>query len=175
MADKNIQKLGNLLKRMRLVFDDLPTGLYLDIGRYVSARIVMKARSSKTMVDGKEKTIKPLKSEPYMKLRDKLKAENSPILDPVFFKNRPRNKSNLTFTGQFLESIGLVRFIRTQKLLLFKAKGTRRDGMTNEKLSGHIAKQGRSIFGLDDTGKQVIAKMVKTEIRKGLRKSLLRK
>lgn len=171
MADKNQQKLDSLLKRMRLAFNELSDRLYLDIGQYMAARIVFKARTGKTMAGGQEKKLPPL-SDRYVKDRQNRQKSGDSTLDSDFFSPR---RSNLTLTGQYLKSIALVKFDRVKKLLEIRPNGRRTDGLANQKLSEYLAKQGRSIFGLDQTGKRVISKMVVNEIRKSIRKNLLRK
>ena len=171
MADKNAIKLDDLLKRMRAAFNELPDRLYLDIGRYIAARIVFKARTGKTAVSGKESKLPPL-SDGYVKQREARKKAGDSSLDSDFFSPR---RSNLTLTGQYLKSIALVKFDRVKKLLQIRPTGRRKEGLSNEKLSEYLAKQGRSIFGVDETGRRVVSNMVKNEIRKSIRKRLLRK
>lgn len=207
--DPNIAKLRTRLGTLRDVFQKLPPALFVEVGNYIAARIVFKARTGKTMVDGTEKPLKPLDKE-YIEFRESImsgvktgaararqrRRENSfqstkgiikdvkgKVVDPKYFSPA---RSNLTLTGQYLASIKLKSVNVAERLLTIAPSGMRKRGpqfikvknaplISNEKLASYLEKQGRSIFGIDKTTKSVISKKVINEIRKGLRKNLLRK
>jgi hypothetical protein len=92
--------------------------------------------------------------------------------DPDFFSPK---RSNLTFTGQFLESLKVTKIDQENRIVTIEPTGTRDDGLKNKKVGEYVAKQGRNIFGIDTTGLKVIKNMVIRELRNSLRKNLLKK
>lgn len=167
MAKTNVKNLGRVLDRLKKAISFLDEGVYLKLGEYVRNRIQSKARSGQTMISGSSKKLKKL-SPDYIEYRKK----NADKADSEFFSPK---RSNLTFTGQYLKSIRVTKISRANRTLFVEPTGTRKDGLTNKKLSGYVAKQGRNIFGMDQTGLKVLKNMLVREIRNSLRKNLLKK
>lgn len=197
MAKTNVRGLNEFLKNLKDAVSHFDNAFFLELGEYASKRIVMMARSGKRMANGEATRLKPLSPE-YIEFREKFmtgektgakrtqkkakKATKAKVVDPAFFKP---DRSNLTFTGQYLESIRVTKIDRASRTLTIEPDDTpRKKGprfikssgeVTNKEIAEYQAKQGRNIFGMDKQGVQVMKTKVLNEIRKQLRKKLLRK
>lgn len=172
MAKTSARGLAIISKRLFDIVEHLPAELFDRIGKYVADRIVMKARTGKRMVNGREVPIKAL-SPRYIEQRKKMKKSGAKV-DDVFFSPK---RSNLTRTGQYLKSIKVTETDRAKNKIVIapSPKSSRGDGVTNEDLAKYLGEQGRNIFGIDATTRKVITKMVKEEIRKQIKRNVLRK
>jgi hypothetical protein len=88
-----------------------------------------------------------------------------------FFKP---NRSNLTLTGQLIESLKGMSNFREQTISVAPV-GRRTDGQSNKDVAEEVAKNGRPFLGLDDKGAQRIAQIVKRDIRRNLAKKRRRR
>lgn len=196
---------GNLDRALK----ELDVNIYAEAGEYVKERIVAQARQGRTMVSGKQEKLPELsadyvdwregiekgarKAASSMRREAKKNDKDAKVsvrdgkrkigVDPKFFSP---NRSNLTLTGQYLESIKVTDINPGRKEITIEPTGERKKGgpqwieskkkpPSNKKLAGYLAKMGRSIFGLDETGKKVLLNKVKRKVRESIRKNLLRK
>jgi len=171
MAKVNIKNLGETLDRIRKAISEIDDETFKEIGKYAADRVVMKARTGKTMITGQEEPLKPLSAN-YIKSRQALAKNPKGKADPDFFSPR---RSNLTLTGQYLKSIVVTKIDKMKRLITIEPTGDRTDGPDNKTLAGYLAKQGRNIFGIDKTGRQVIKQKVLRALRNQLRSKILRK
>lgn len=171
LKNSNVRGLGPLLDKIKAALERMDERFLLELGEYVSKRIVMKARMGKTMYSGKEGKLPELSAR-YKKARRAMKKSGSAELDPDFFSP---NRSNLTLTGQYLKSIRTTKVEQAKRLVTVEPTGVRKDGMGNQQLAGYLAKMKRNVFGIDDLTKKNIKQKVLREIRKQLRNRVLRK
>lgn len=172
MAKTNVRYFSKLLDQMRKAVRELPEKTYLEIGEYTSKRIVATARSGSTMISGTKEKLKSL-SPGYVRARQIQQLKGDFSLDQEFFSPK---KSNLTRTGQFLSSIRVTDIQKDKNRLVISPTGAREESsLTNEKLAAHLARGGRNIFGLDETGRKVIQQKVIRALQAQIRKNLLRK
>ena len=124
------------------------------------------------MATGKEEEIKPLSSD-YINKRKKMKKSGDKSTDPTFF--RPA-KSNVTLTGEYLNSVHVKSMDKRKGEFVIGPNDQKHgdDDITNSQLAGHLAKQGRSIYGIDDTTKARIVAILKRDVRNALKKNLLK-
>lgn len=112
---------------------------------------------------------KPL-SGPYKKWRKKVLSKSTQWARTnkvgQFFSP---NKSNLTLTGQLINSLKGRSNFRTQRITV-KPTGSRSDGLKNEEVAGDVAKNGRPFLGLDEKGRQRIIQIVKRDLRRQIRR-----
>lgn len=144
-----------------------------EVAEFIRSRIVQKARSGKTMASGKEAPLRELSAD-YKRQRRIRQLKGDFTLDPDFF--RPA-KSNVTLTGIYLDSIE-VRDLNKSKgsfTIAPNREAHGQDDFTNQKLAEYLAKQGRSIYGIDGTTKARVSQMVKRGVRDRLKKNLLKK
>jgi hypothetical protein len=198
--------LGAMFRNLSDAMKSLNVDLYKEAGDYVRDRIVSKARQGKTMADGTEKDLAPLNPD-YVVWREHLehgakgmtrqlrreakkKDKEAKVgaaagkaavgVDPKFFSP---NRSNLTLTGQYLESIEVTNINAGRGEITIEPTGDRKKGgpqwieskkkpPSNKKLAGYLAKMGRSIFGLDETGRKVLLNKVKRKVRDSIKKNL---
>lgn len=123
--------------------------------------------SGRSLVTGGR--FKPL-SGPYRKWRKKVLAKQTPWSQTnavgEFFAP---NKSNLTLTGQLINSLKGRSNFRKQGITIIPT-GTRKDGKTNKEVAEEVAKKGRPFLGLDEKGKQRIIQIVKRDLRRQLKR-----
>lgn len=158
-------KIATAIKELEI--DALP-----EIAEFVRSRIVAKARTGKTMASGKEESLKPL-SPNYIDQRKKLRKSGDKSTDPTFFKPA---KSNVTLTGEYLNSVH-VRSMDKKKGEFVVGPNDQKhadDDFTNQQLAAYLSKQGRSIYGIDDTTKARIIAILKRDVRNTLKKNLLK-
>lgn len=174
MAKTNIKNLAPTLEKIKEAVAELDERLYLELGEYIVKRIVQKAKSGKRMTLKGDENLPGLSAQ-YQKTRKEWVAEGRSDLDELFRPNR--KSSNLTVTGQYLKSIRVVEIDRDKRVMIIEPTGTRKDGLTNEELRQHLTKlnPGYRIMTMDETGRKVLKTKVLNEIRKQLRKKLLRK
>lgn len=127
----------------------------VDIQEFWLKRTVSFTRSGRSLpLDGDR--FKPL-SERYREFRSKYRGPKGKLFKP--------NKSNLTFTGQMLESLRGRSNLRNQTVTIF-ATGTRDDGQTNKEVAEHVADQGRPFLGLDLKGIKRIENIIRRDVRR---------
>ena len=123
-------------------------------------RILGFTRTGKSLVT--ESRLKPLSSS-YRKFRNSFQGFKSQFFRP--------NKSNLTFTGQLLDSLKGTANVRKQRVQI-KPTGRRKDGLTNEQLAEYVAQQGRPFLGIDEKGLKRIEQIIKRDLRRTQKKRL---
>ena len=79
------------------------------------------------------------------------------------------NKSNLTLTGQLLESLKGRSNVRKQEVTIF-ASGRRDDGQNNADVAEYVAEQGRPFLGIDKKGIQRIEQIITRDLRRQWKK-----
>ena len=148
-------------------------------------RIQAETRKGKDLTqDGKPQ---PDLSEATLRIREQIAKGNITLSypeDSQFFK---KGKSNLTLTGQMLDSIrgkvdaakGLITIFvggnRSRVRYFWSRTGVELKHLSkdsigdNSSLAKDLAKRGRTFLGLDTTGVKLIRKRVLDEIRKQIR------
>jgi hypothetical protein len=141
-------------------------------------------RSGKEASGGKYRSIKSL-AESTINQRRRMARYNktSELFSP--------EKSNLTFTGQLIESVKTLAIKVTQRMVVVGPEGKRKpyknkDGSnvgsspkrkgqknagppTNEELGRYVAEQGRLFLFLDDKGKKQLKNIVLKHLRRQLK------
>lgn len=180
-----------LLAKLETFFKDLGKDekMLNEIGTFSLERIRAFVRSGYSLDGDKKKKLKPL-SESYKDTRrgavrwrtingkrvataepdERLREVDVRFFDPDF--------SNLTFTGQLMESLKyLIRAPKRQ--VEIEVPDTKRKGkyekLTNKQVAKHVADNGRPFLGLDKTGVARVNAIVKSFIRKEIIKQRLRK
>jgi len=195
-------RLGNIdsvFNAVRSIYEDLTTQRdELDkIAKFARDRIVAETRKGYDLTRNGEK--QPELSEPYIAYRRRLsrrfketgkqvgaglsveqamrnqaidsKRGPTPTPDSTFFKPA---KSNLTLTGQLLNSID-YKVGHEGKTIIIEPTGVRDDGLTNKQVAESLAsrKTKRKFLGLDERGFQRIRNLIVEAIRRlALKKGL---
>jgi len=199
-----VKNIDSVFNAVRALYDDLTTQTSeLDkIGKFTRDRIVAETRKGFDLTNDGAK--QPELSEGYIAYRRQLgkkfrkadkdvalgmsiddaikknkldtKAKPTPTPDSTFFNP---GKSNLTLTGQLLESIEYT--IRAdEKKIIIEPKGSRDDGKTNKEVAEELATRktrlapnGRKFMGLDERGFKRIRNLIVEAIRRlALKKGL---
>lgn len=165
-------KLKGAFSQIARAIKELEVDSLSEISEFVRSRIVAKARGGKTMKSGKEESLPDL-SEGYKKQRRDMKKRGDESTDPDFF--RP-TKSNVTLTGEYLRSVHVKSMDKRKGEFVIGPNDQKHgdDDFTNEQLAQYLAKQGRSIYGIDDTTKERIIAILKRDVRNSLKKNLLK-
>jgi len=121
-------------------------------------RVQRVTRSGKYIVTGAK--LKKL-SKAYIDFRRSFSGRTGEFFKP--------SKSNLTFTGQLLESLKARSNVRQQTITLF-ASGRRDDGLKNEEVAEYVAENGRPFLGIDQKGIDRIEQIGKRDIRRSWKK-----
>ena len=161
------------------------------IGKFARDRIVAETRKGNDLTQEKKQ---PELSEGYIGYRRRLKSRgkkfekelaksgnvesafkagniraDTPTPDSTFFVPQ---KSNLTLTGQLLNSID-YEVVQEDKKIVIKPTGSRDDGKTNLEVATELATrktrlapQGRKFLGLDKRGFQRIRNLIVESIRR---------
>jgi hypothetical protein len=128
-----------------------------ELATFWEARIRSFTRLGKSLATGNR--LAPL-SKAYVEKRRSYQGARGELFKP--------NKSNLTFTGQLLESLrGTANEIK--QTVTVRATGTRDDGLTNDKLAEYVAKQGRPFLGLDEKGRARMSQIILRDLRRKLK------
>ena len=130
----------------------------LRVAQFVQDRVQGTTRAGNSMVTGSK--LDPL-SPDYKKLRAEYRGPTGQAFGA--------NKSNLTFSGQLLESIKGSANYRMQTISI-KATGNRNNGASNAEIAKRVANNGRPFMGLDQRGRIRITKIIEGAIRKSLRR-----
>jgi len=143
------QQLNEIIRAIYDELDELTSRETLtDIGDWIAERLRMRARSGKTATyAGSNLTkLKPLSSS-YIKFRTRNRSK--------LHKSTSPKKSNLTFSGQLLDSIKAR--IRGESVIIGPT-GRRFGGGTNERIAIYVQDQGRPFLYL---GRRDISELVK--------------
>lgn len=140
--------------------------MYGEIAKFSETRIVQQTRVGKDLSTGDKAEKQPELSSGYIKYRERVKSGKTDIKpDPQFFKPR---KSNLTLTGQLLNSIrGTI--VKSKRQVVIDPTGGRDDNLTNKEVASDLAKRGRTFLGLDKIGVQRIRRIVLDVLRRNIR------
>lgn len=132
-----------------------------EIGTFWVKRIYAFTKLGKSLATGAK--FAPLKPS-YVSARRKYEGAKGELFGP--------KKSNLTLTGQMLNSMGTTESFATQRVFL-RLVGIREDGITNSDLARWMEegdssrnREPRPFLGLDATGEKRIAQMVLRGIRR---------
>ncbi len=137
--------------------------------------IIAKTRTGKSLpTNGKQKALAPS----TVKSRERLAKTNA--VQETFSAKR----SNLTLTGQLLESIKVLANTSKAEVVLVP-KGARKPYVnkngkpqkrtpTNEQVATYLAEKGFTFMGIDDPTKKQMVKAVKAFLRNEIKKSIFR-
>lgn len=193
-----VKNIDSVFNAVRSIYNDLTTQTEeLDkIGKFTRDRIVAETRKGNDLTRNGAK--QPELSEPYIAWRKgvvsarkiesgthkrgdferaaRISGKNKIQPDSTFFKP---SKSNLTLTGQLLNSIEYTVKASENKIVI-EPTGVRDDGKTNKEVAERLAKSstrlapsGRKFLGLDERGFQRIRNLIVEAIRRlALKKGL---
>ena len=193
-----VKNIDSVFNAVRSIYNDLTQQKEeLDkIGEFVRNRIVAETRKGNDLTRNGAK--QPELSEGYIGWRKgvvsarkieagthkrgdfekaaRISGQNKIVPDSTFFKPA---KSNLTLTGQLLNSID-YRVEAKENKIIIEPTGTRDDGKTNKEVAEELATRktrlapsGRKFLGLDERGFQRIRNQIVEAIRRlALKKGL---
>lgn len=101
-------------------------------------------------------------SKPYVEYRKRNRSDLHRLTRP--------GRSNLTFTGQMLDSMQVTKLKFGQ--VHVGTRGRRTDGKTNEQIAYYVTKQGRPFNNLSDLELKKIRRFFENTLRSALSKSL---
>lgn len=174
MANFKFKNEGVLVKGLRTIFKSSLTNkkLFDDIGQFQIDRIKSFSRLGKSLVTGSQ--FKPL-SDGYVNYRKNFKKANPGNVGKLFGPA----KSNITFTGQLLESLRYISDFGKFTVKVFVPATKRKplpstrpdkppivDDKTNLEVAKELSDNGREFMGMDTTGKQRIRNMIRSELRR---------
>lgn len=168
MAKVNVKGVKSVLNAIKAIFDNsIKKKEFLDnIKDFSVLRIQAETRKGRDLTRNGEP--QPDLSSGYVKWRKRLatgETKTQIYPDTKFF--RP-SKSNLTLSGQMLESLqGRVNALRSE--IEIATTENRNDGEKNDQIVKDLKRRGRTFLGMDDKGKTMIRKMVLDEIRRQIR------
>lgn len=149
----------NISKSDLLLFIKISPNALLQMKDFWVKRIQGFTRSGKSLFNNGE-PLKPLSSR-YIAFRQRYTG-------PVSQFFRPK-KSNLTFTGQLLDSLKGSANVKRQTISVFPT-GTRSDGKTNKEVAENVADNGRPFLGLDDKGRERLIQIAIRDLRRTLKR-----
>lgn len=178
MAKVNIKTSG-LIATIQKAFKSIggDTGLYAQILNFSTNRIKERARLSRRMeTDGGEGSL-PTLSKKYQEQRKKISAGQKGT-DPTFFRPQSK-KSNVTFTGQLLNSITgkIEKQGEDVGKMSIEFQGARKDGLTNDEIYKRLLAQNPDykILAINKKATQQIRSIVLTRLRQELKRLRLSK
>jgi hypothetical protein len=140
-----------------------------EVGQTIVTDVVEQTRNERSIPLGKE--LRLLK-EGWITRKARITSVNQP--DP----NYEEGKSNLTFTGQLLnsftwaiESVGVIKLFFKDNHKPYNILGERKKQpapLANEDLAKYIAESGRPFVGVRPTIKRRINRIVKTYLKRAL-------
>jgi hypothetical protein len=130
-------------------------------------------------IKGETRLQKDLKNERKQPSLEKSTVKQREYLES-FGNNTGKNygtaKSNLTMSGQLIESLtfepvkgGVRIFVPDTLRTPYKTGGKGSKPITNAELAKHLKDQGREFIGVDDKIKKILASLVQRFIRRSLR------
>jgi hypothetical protein len=157
-----------LIDAVRSVFNNVKKdkSTQQQIAEFIVNRIVALARTSKTAASGERKSLPKLSKSyrDYRKTKSALQKASSPFFNPT------SSKSNLSFTGQLLNSITFE--IKQDKIIIFFKNSSRSDSKeTNAKIYEYLLEKdiGYNILGLDEAGRERVRRIVVDLLRKEIK------
>lgn len=172
-----VKNMDSIVTALRNIYKDVTRSEVelTKIAQFLRDRVVAETRKGNDLTQGGRK--QPPLSEGYIDYRVRVdRGEEGVRGDPTFFKV---NVSNLTLTGQMLDSIE-YKITPSQNKIVIEPTGVRDDGLRNVDVamelanrSTRLAPRGRKFLGVDDRGyKRVRALVVEAIRRMALRKGL---
>lgn len=169
MAKVKVKNVKSVLNSVNAIFQDsIKSEKFLrEIRDFTVLRIQAETRKGRDL----SKEGAPIKdhSDGYKKWRQRLASGESRseiVPDSKFFL---ANKSNITLTGQLLESLtGKINKLRSEIEVM--TTENRRDGEKNNLIVQDLKKRGFTFLGLDEKGVRVIRKKALDEIRRQIRR-----
>lgn len=157
------------IEKIRMLIDDLKKTLtssdFREVSQVLARQIRIRTRLGYGVESGKQSKLKPLDTERYVPLRQKNKSNLS--------SETTAKKSNLTATGQMLDSIKQdsngrniavsVSGKRTKELT------ERRSVNTNSDIARYAKENGRNFFEATNAEKQLVAREIKKRMLRGLK------
>lgn len=140
----NMQKIGDLAagiikKRTRLGFGVETTGADRNKLKPLSEKYIEFRKNLK----GIQRAKKAVRAGGKVSLKTKQRASKNPKIE--LSSDTSASKSNLTLTGQMLDSL---KATSTQGSVTIEASGNRKDGLSNKEISGYVEEQGRKFLDL---------------------------
>lgn len=144
MASNPVNDLADFCNRLRGVIGDMAAQETLKpMAEEAITIIVRRTRLGYGVPDGSNGTADrfklPTLSKPYVKHRQRFPALMSGLTTP--------SRSNLTFTGQLLDSVQVLR-IAPGSVVIVPTGGRQGESLTNAQLAGYVAAKGRSFLSL---------------------------
>lgn len=132
------------------------------LGQFVVDLVVKRARLGYGITGhGGEKVKFPGLSESYILSRKK----NSGSLDST----TSAKKSNVTYTGQLLRSLGYRR--RGRSGFIIQAEGSRNEGGTNEEVAIQLLKKNRRFIGLTRSEERQVSRFYRKQFEDVIRRN----
>lgn len=153
-----------------------------EVGQYASSRIYKTTKSGYTLAYGDTRSKLSQLSEGYKKYRKNYSKAGGKVGE-LFGPSR----SNLTFTGQLLESIS-TRILpnkkqvdiyipdskRTSPTRISERKITPKPELTNKEVAINVAENGRAFIGMDASGYRSIMNIFLRDLRGRMRSNRLK-
>lgn len=189
VASFKIKNVKSVFNSIRAVFKDSleKQKLYDEIGKFAASRVKEETAKGRDLT--KEGARQPELSEGYIRIRE-LVDRGKLIIDPPAGRLFRFNRSNLTLTGQLLESVSAEVSPR-KKTVTISPEGSRKKTVifnpatgkplfgdeslgsqpnTNQELADDLAKRGRTFLGMDKKGVKRIRRIVLDEVRRVIAK-----
>jgi hypothetical protein len=182
MAEVKIKGIANVKQSVINLFNKVKSdeALLVEIGNKTAELTKQFNYAGKDIPGNKSK--KSISNE-WAERKDKLKATNKAS---KFYRS---GASNLTFTGQLIESIKFTKINKSQSSVTIEASGertpyknlsgkitdkARKNTPTNEELSEYVKDGGRPLFGVNKQMNNVLSKIVRLFLNKKIRESIFK-
>lgn len=170
-------------KAMEQVLKDLTKAINMrSLGREAAEMIRLRTRLGYGVAsDAKpRRKLKPLsssykaqrKGEVAFFTKNKKVIPYEPDRAPRLSRETSPTKSNLTFTGQMLDSIDVIT--AKQGEVLVGPSGERDDGKSNQEIAGYVAEAGRPFNHLSDIETKRMTELISDKINELVKKVLTR-
>jgi hypothetical protein len=188
MARFRIKNVKSVLNGIKAGFEKSfeKKGIYQSIGIFTGQRVREETSKGKDLT--REGAKQPELQQSSIDLRELIK-KGKVLIDPPQGRFFRFNRSNLTMTGQLLDSVNAKVNLKDKEVVI-SAEGSRdevtytlaetgdeieffEDGdvfETNESLVKDLAKRGRTFLGIDTKGVKRIRRIVLDEVRRVIRK-----
>lgn len=166
MAELSKKQIKDLRKKLQKLLDEIDTTETMkEVGEFVADRVRVRTRLGYGVKkDGDERDKLKKLSKPYVERRKALKEKGE-----LSQKTNPR-KSNLTKTGQMLDSIKTVK--AGKGFAEIRPEGPRTDtDQNNEEIAQHVTDAGRPFMKLSKPEKSGVLKVIEKKISKVVRKA----
>jgi len=172
MAGKELspeEAVRRFSNRMRKTVGDTHNKRNLNkYGKLAAKQILTRTRKGRGVaetntVGGKTVKLKKLSSK-YQDYRKRTKKN--------MHSEAKVKKSNLTYTGQLLDSLKVTKVNAKKGSFRIEPTGRRKDGKTNKKVAEYVDKNGRPFLGLTSADQLNINKLFKQTLTDSIRKRL---